>query len=171
LTIHSDNISRDDVISFKTAIAAATDATFETSVAPFIDLSQFQTQFAVEGLLGSQDSLPYFTNNYYLYHPTNGKFIVLPSGMDRLRLTEINWETTSLLPTRILAHPTLGPAQAAERVRIRQMMPWQDLIGVVTSADNTLHAHSFTDQRLLQDIAAFDESKATVKAKLQAYQQ
>jgi hypothetical protein len=56
-------------------------------------------------------------------------------------------------------------------VRLRQMMPWQDLIGLVTDADSTLHSHMFTDARLLEDIAAFDVSKATVKAKLQAYQQ
>jgi spore coat protein H len=171
LTINSNSVNRDDVIAFKTAIASATDATFVSALTPFIDLGQFQTQFAIEGLLGSQDSLPYFTNNYYLYHRANGKFVILPSGMDRLRLEEINWETTSVLPTRILAHPTLGPAQAAERVRLRQMMPWQDLIGLVTDADSTLHSHMFTDARLLEDIAAFDVSKATVKAKLQAYQQ
>jgi spore coat protein H len=111
LTLHdevSEARSRADVYAFKNALATSTDATFAASVALHLDLARFQTQFAIDGVLGSQDTLHYFTNNYYLYHHVNGLFEYIPGGMDRLRFTKIDWQPTSVLSAKIIAHPTFG---------------------------------------------------------------
>lgn len=161
--------TRDDVIAFAAAVRDATDLALPAALDGFIDVAQFQQQFAIDAVLGSGDSLHYFRNNYYLYHrPDTDRFVYLPAGMDRLSLEEITWEPTARLSRRIVMHAELGPAQTAARLAVRTTMPWQDLAALIDVIDAALHDHSIVNPVLAADIAAFDANKADRKARVLA---
>ncbi len=74
---------RDDLVALATVIGKSADAVFETEVSKRMDLGNYITTFAIDGVVSWRDSYSWNLNNYYLYDvPKDKRFVFLPSGAD-----------------------------------------------------------------------------------------
>lgn len=66
-----------------TALETASDANLMTALAPYIDVDQFLTYWAMEIILNHWDGYANDRNNYFIYNdPTSGKLVFIPWGPD-----------------------------------------------------------------------------------------
>lgn len=93
-----------DLEALIAAVNGARDATWIGEVSALLDLDAFVLLWAVETLVGHWDGYAAASNNYFLQSAGDGRFTMLPSGLDRTfeRAMGVG-DATSLLAARCLA--------------------------------------------------------------------
>jgi spore coat protein CotH len=75
---------RDDLRALEAALRTARPATSGTALATFIDVEQAFRSWAVDAVVGHWDGYWFGNNNYYVYSHPDGRFRMIPHGMDWL---------------------------------------------------------------------------------------
>ncbi len=114
--------TRNDLEALATVLETAPDDTLEQELEGLLDVDAFLTGYALEAALAHWDGLAFNLNNYYLYRrPRDGRFVLLPHGMDQLMDRpgfDPLQEPRSRLPWRIWAHPTLNARFRARMLQV-----------------------------------------------------
>jgi spore coat protein CotH len=77
--------SRTDMRAAAAAVKNPTAAAFEETASKILDLDQFITTMALDGILHHRDGPHGQSNNYYMFHrKADDRFVMLPHGMDFL---------------------------------------------------------------------------------------
>jgi spore coat protein H len=161
--------NRADVVALAMTIRDTADDELESRVSEKLALEDYLCQWALDSLLGSMDSYHYFVNNYYLYNnPTDGRFHMMPHGMDRLTF-QYDSETVPMgvLPNRMKNIPALRSKFLARVDQIRQQLNAALLQNRITEVALILHGRNVPiDDRLAADIALFDANIGDLQAKV-----
>lgn len=91
-----DTSDLDDLVE----VAGSDPSVWLAAVEPHADLDQMTRMWAVETMLGQYDGYLYNTNNFYLHSDEDGRFSMLPSGLDQT----FRWNFEFFLEDQ-LAHP------------------------------------------------------------------
>jgi hypothetical protein len=114
-----DETDKADLLALLAAVGGTDGATWLTGVEPVVDLDQALRFVAAEGALGHADGYAWAANNYFLHSNKNGRFSLLPWGLDRAFAEELEpTGGSSLLVTRCLGVPACASdlADAADDV-------------------------------------------------------
>jgi len=112
---HTNALEHDwtDVVALTRAFALSSDAEFPAAVAEHIDVEEWIRWFAVSTVLGNQEGgLHRDTgDDYYMYRPAGGKFVLLPWDMDSTFQEPEEPIFRPSLPAvrRFLTHPAFAP--------------------------------------------------------------
>ncbi len=114
--------NRRDLEALAAVLENAPDDTLEQELEALLDVDAFLTGYALEAALAHWDGLAFNLNNYYLYRrPRDGRFVLLPHGMDQLMDRpgfDPFQEPLSRLPWRIWAHPALNARLRARMLQV-----------------------------------------------------
>ena len=114
--------NRRDLEALAAVLENAPDDTLEQELEALLDVDAFLTGYALEAALAHWDGLAFNLNNYYLYRrPRDGRFVLLPHGMDQL-MDRPGFDPfqapLSRLPWRIWAHPALNARLRARMLQV-----------------------------------------------------
>jgi spore coat protein H len=178
---------RDDMVALAAAVRNTPPANWVTVVGPLLDIPSFITGYVIDGLANHWDSYPYNGNNYYMYHrPTDGRFMMIPHGMDSLfrldaRFGYIFANNAGLLDLygtaappntscracgvdgelarRVRAVPALDTQYRAEVQRVlREVWDLAALNARIDQVSKLIHATKYTNSAVVRDVAAFDQN-------------
>jgi hypothetical protein len=114
--------TRRDLEALAAVVENAPDDTLEQELEALLDVDAFLTGYALEAALAHWDGFAFNLNNYYLYRrPRDGRFVLLPHGMDQL-MDRPGFDPLqapqSRLPWRIWAHPALNARLRARMLQV-----------------------------------------------------
>jgi spore coat protein CotH len=122
----NDPFERADLRALADAVRTE-DEQFAAAVSDRLDLGQFITAYAIDGLMAHWDGPMFGINNYYLYkNPADGRFVLFPHGADQV--FDPTFDPLSppklLLAQRIRGIPALDAQLRGEMNRIMDTV-WQ----------------------------------------------
>jgi cysteine-rich repeat protein len=109
--------SRDDIRALAAAVNDTPAEGWEAAVGALADLERFERFFALDAMWDDEDGYCFGKNNYYLYdNPVDGKFVMLPHGMDVILLDpafEPDYPPYGVMARRLREVPALDAAYHA----------------------------------------------------------
>lgn len=127
---------RDDLEALAAALRSATAATAMTALAPLMDVEHAFRSWAIDAVVGHWDGYWYGNNNYYVYSHPDGRFRMIPHGMDWLfsdRWPDYEPRANQDPFLRVSASPAgsgssafarLAEADAPSRERYKKALSW-----------------------------------------------
>jgi spore coat protein CotH len=166
---------RDDLRELVRAIRTSSGDAWITETRRRLDLTAFITLYAVCALTNHWDSYSGNMNNYYLYHrPSDGRFVMLPHGMDSLFGVDGMYQDIPVAdprdpPAGLLAEKVWGtPATRSHfEVELRRVLDkaWnvELLLERTERVERLLAAVPDEEPRLLDDLIRFEEASVEVR--------
>lgn len=148
--IDEGNDTRTDLIALTNA-NALTGAAWWSAIQPLADLDQMTTMWATEFYLGHWDG--YATriwNNYYLHSTPDGKFTMLPWGLDQILYEEISYDVApdnAIMVKRCLAVKACKDLFAENLVEVRDRAVALNLPAMTTAVGNAIDDAVYADPR------------------------
>jgi spore coat protein H len=169
---------RDDLNAFAMIARTTPDATWAQTMQTKMNLDQFITGYALEGLIKHWDGYAYQLNNYYLYNnPGDKRFVFLVHGADHTfdispttngftppRVDPLSMTPLGFMAKKVWAIPALTTQYKNELRRLlRDVWDVPAMLARIDQVGTIIKAHQSTDAKFMSDLAKFEMNSAIVK--------
>jgi len=163
-----DDADTADLLAFL-ALVGADDVTWYEGLDPVLDRDQALHFLAVESALGHEDGYAWAANNYFLHSNKNGRFSLLPWGLDRAFADTLDLPGgTSLLPARCLALPSCAADFDAAADDVLAVFASEDWVAEAERLDALVRPFCEDEPKAPCTLAKHDAAVDAVKALLTA---
>jgi hypothetical protein len=164
-----DEADTADLLALLTAVGGTDDATWLAGLDPVLDTTQALHFMAAESALGQGDGYTWAQNNYYLHSDDDGRFTLLPWGLDQA-FDEAKALTggKSLLATRCADVPECATAFDEAAADVLDALAATDWSAEVDRLDALVRPYCADEPMQPWTLAEHDDGIAAVKALLEA---